>query len=172
MLALARARAAQLGKRKIHLEAMDAEHLAYPDNSFDCVVLPYVLSVTPDPAALVREARRVCRQDGAIIIVNHFSGSGTWYLLEKMFGGLAARIGFRSEFSYQNHVLQHDWTVEKMHTVNLFGLSKLVRQLTGFLVRELLTWYTLPLGFLSYYVLARHTPGSAVAEHPLAPKRM
>ena len=116
MLDIARRRAKELSHMSISLEAMDAEQLTFPDSHFDCVVLPYVLSVTPNPDALISEARRVCKKNGVIIIVNHFSGSGVWYLLEKMVSSLAARIGFRSEFSYEKNVLNHDWTVEKVRT--------------------------------------------------------
>jgi phosphatidylethanolamine/phosphatidyl-N-methylethanolamine N-methyltransferase len=126
MLEIAKQRARLLPHVNIHLEVMDAEALKFPDESFDCVVLPYVLSVTPDPDALVKEVRRVCRKNGTIILVNHFSGSGTWYLLEKLVKNLAERIGFRSEFSYEANVLKHDWQVVLTQTVNLFGLSKLI----------------------------------------------
>ncbi len=126
MLDAARHKARQLRHMVIDLQLMDAEALRFPDESFDCVVLPYVLSVTPDPDALVAEVRRVCRKNGTIIVVNHFSGSGTWYLLEKLVKNLAERIGFRSEFSYEANVLKHDWEVVRAETVNLFGLSKLV----------------------------------------------
>ena len=126
MLDIARSKTKKLPHMDIRLEAMDGEKLSFGDNSFDCVVLPYVLSVTPNPEALVNELRRVCRKDGIIIILNHFSGSGAWYLLEKTFKNLAEKIGFRSEFSYDKHVLIHDWEVLKTATVNLLGLSKLV----------------------------------------------
>lgn len=126
MLNLARQKAKKISHVPIHLETMDAENLLFSDGQFDCVVLPYVLSVTPDPDLLIKEARRVCKKNGTIIILNHFSGNNTWYLLEKMFKNLAEKIGFRSEFSYEKNILKHDWEVIRLKTVNLFGLSKLV----------------------------------------------
>lgn len=126
MLAIAQQRADALTRNNIHLQAMDAENLEFEDGLFDCVVLPYVLSVTPNPDTLIREARRVCKKGGAIIVLNHFSGSGAWYMLEMLVKNLAERIGFRSEFSYEENILKHDWEVSRLETVNLFGLSKLV----------------------------------------------
>lgn len=126
MLVRARQRAARLPQRRIELHAMDAERMAFADASFDCVVLPYVLSVTPDPARLVAELRRVCRPGGHIVILNHFSGSRFWWWLERCVTTLADRIGFRSDFSYEAHVLAHDWEVVSVRPVNLFGLSRLV----------------------------------------------
>jgi phosphatidylethanolamine/phosphatidyl-N-methylethanolamine N-methyltransferase len=96
----------QLNGRNIRLQLMDGERLDFADGSFDCVVLPYVLSVTPDPARLVAEARRVCRKDGVIFVLNHFSGSRFWWLLERMVRPLANVVGFRSDFSLDEHVMR------------------------------------------------------------------
>jgi phosphatidylethanolamine/phosphatidyl-N-methylethanolamine N-methyltransferase len=126
MLERAQAQASKLPHHRIELHAMDAENLAFADGSFDCVTVPYVLSVTPDPDRLVSELRRVCKVGGHIIIVNHFSGSRFWWLLERMVKSVADRIGFRSEFDFSRHVLAHDWQVEEVVPVNLFGLSRLV----------------------------------------------
>lgn len=126
MLVHARARAAAMPIRKIELFEMDAEQLEFEDNSFDCVTLPYVLSVTPRPDRLIAEARRVCKPGGHIFIVNHFSGSRFWWLLERLVSSLADRIGFRSEFDYSENVLRYDWEVQSTRPVNLFGLSKLI----------------------------------------------
>lgn len=126
MLRIAEKKAKNLSHMSINLETMDAENLKFPDYSFDCVVLPYVLSVTPNPERLITEVRRVCKKEGHIVIVNHFSGSGIWWFLEKMVKNLAERIGFRSEFSYEVHILKHDWKIMKALSVNLFGLSKLI----------------------------------------------
>lgn len=126
MLARAQERAAQLPDRTIDLRLMDGERLDFPDGAFDCAALPYVLSVTPDPARLVAEVRRVCRKDGAILILNHFTGSSFWWLLERLARPMADRIGFRSDFDFAQQILRHDWTVEAVQEVNLLGLSKLV----------------------------------------------
>lgn len=126
MLEHARQRAGRLSGRDISLQVMDAEAMDFDDDSFDCVAIPYVLSVTPRPARLVAEARRVCRPGGSIVLVNHFSGNRTWWLLEAAARPLAARIGFRPDFDYEQHVLAHDWTVTSEMSVNLLGLSKLV----------------------------------------------
>lgn len=126
MLAIARERARQLHGRRIALQAMDAEAMDFPDGSFDSVTLPYVLSVTPNPQRLVAEVRRVCRKGGTIFVLNHFSGSRSWWLLERAVRSAAGRIGFRSDFSLADQVLRHDWQVRSVTKVNLLGLSRLV----------------------------------------------
>jgi phosphatidylethanolamine/phosphatidyl-N-methylethanolamine N-methyltransferase len=126
MLEVARTRLEKSGRLNIKLELSDAEHLNFADNSFDCVTIPYVLSVTPNPDRLVLEARRVCKKGGKVLILNHFSGSKFWWTLERLVQPIADRIGFRSTFSYKDQVLKHNWLVEEVSEVNLFGLSKFV----------------------------------------------
>ncbi|MBA3477898.1 MAG: class I SAM-dependent methyltransferase [Lautropia sp.] len=126
MLERARMRAAAMPERDITLHAMNAERMDFPDGSFDCVTVPYVLSVTPHPDRLVQEIRRVCRPDGSILVLNHFSGSGFWWLMERAVRSVADRVGFRSDFDYARHILSHNWQVVSVRSVNLFGLSKLV----------------------------------------------
>lgn len=126
MLDHARRRALDLRRENVALQVMDAERMAFEDASFDCVTLPYVLSVTTDPKRLVAEVRRVCRKGGTIIVLNHFSGSRFWWLLERAVRSVADRIGFRSDFDFDEHILAHDWELLSVSNVNLFGLSRLV----------------------------------------------
>lgn len=126
MLRRATDKAMSLSGRNISLHVMDAESMKFGDGEFDCVVVSYVLSVTPDVEKLVSEVRRVCRKGGRILILNHFSGSRAWWLLERITRSLASRIGFRSDFSYEDQIAKRDWTVREVKRVNLFGLSRLV----------------------------------------------
>lgn len=126
MLEKARTRLGGLNGRDVRLELMNAESTTFADASFDCVAIPYVLSVTPDPARLVAEARRVCRKGGTIFILNHFSGSRFWWFLERVVGPIADRIGFRSDFRFDEQILRYDWEVRSVKSVNLMGLSRLV----------------------------------------------
>ncbi len=126
MLEIARERAARLDGRSIHLAAMNAEAMDFPDACFDCVAIPYVLSVTPHPERLVSEIRRVCRKGGTILVLNHFSGSRFWWGLERAVRPLANRIGFRSDFCFDEQILKYDWEIQSVKRVNFFGLSRLV----------------------------------------------
>lgn len=126
MLAAAQRRVRPEDAGRIVLRAMDAEAMEFADASFDCVTLPYVLSVTPNPDRLVAEVRRVCRPGGHIVIVNHFSGQRQWRIVEALMGPLAAWLGFRTEFSLEQHVLREPWQVVSVEPVNLLSLSRLV----------------------------------------------
>lgn len=69
MLEQARNRASREGlSRRLHFECMDAEHLAFPDSSFDTVFSLFVLRHLPDPLAALREAKRVAKPGCRIVI--------------------------------------------------------------------------------------------------------
>jgi ubiquinone/menaquinone biosynthesis C-methylase UbiE len=75
MLANAAKRAVNNGM-KVDLKLMDAEHLEFPDASFDTVVSALSTCTFPDPAAALREMQRVCKPDGRILLFEH--GRSTW----------------------------------------------------------------------------------------------
>jgi phosphatidylethanolamine/phosphatidyl-N-methylethanolamine N-methyltransferase len=60
------------GWRNISVQEMDATNLKLADNSFDYVMAFHVVSVVPDAAGMMREAQRVCKPGGHIIVINHF----------------------------------------------------------------------------------------------------
>jgi len=98
MLRRARARIARAGLRHVRLLAADAARLTFPDASFDAVCAPYLISVAPDPVAVLREMRRVCRPAGRIVIVNHFlSANGLLATVERALAPVTLAAGFRSD---------------------------------------------------------------------------
>lgn len=70
MLALARARAADLGIRA-ELRVADAQALPFPDESFDTVVCTLSLCTIPDLDAAVGQMHRVLRPGGQLLLLDH-----------------------------------------------------------------------------------------------------
>jgi ubiquinone/menaquinone biosynthesis C-methylase UbiE len=70
MLELAKRRAAELG-RDVDLRLGDAEQLEFEAGSFDTVVCTYALCTIPDDEKAVREAKRVLRPGGRLILTEH-----------------------------------------------------------------------------------------------------
>ena len=50
----------------------DAERLAFPESSFDIVLLHFIVTVVANPAACLSEAARVTRPGGLISVVDKF----------------------------------------------------------------------------------------------------
>ena len=107
MLEKARDRIARKGVRNVRLLEMDAANLKFADDSFDIVYAPYVISVVPDPVAVAREMRRVCRPGGRIVILNHFrskSRVGAW--LERVIAPFTLYLGFKSDLDLPAFLVQ------------------------------------------------------------------
>lgn len=70
MLANAEKRLAEQGLDGT-LREMDAQDLAFPDNSFDAVISALSTCTFPDPVAVLQEMDRVCEPEGTIRLVEH-----------------------------------------------------------------------------------------------------
>jgi ubiquinone/menaquinone biosynthesis C-methylase UbiE/predicted ester cyclase len=93
MAELGRRRAAELG-RKLDMRVGDAEALPFPDASFDTVVCTYGLCTIPDDAAAVREAGRVLRPGGRILLAEHVrSPNRLVRTIQRVLEPFAHRIG-------------------------------------------------------------------------------
>jgi len=74
---LEKARKKARGMKNITLLLMDAEHLEFPDNSFDYVVTTFVLCSVPDPVKALKEMRRVLKPSGELIALEHMRSSNS-----------------------------------------------------------------------------------------------
>ncbi len=70
--AMLRRAAAKVGNRRIRLLEMDAMDLRFPDGAFDKTVLHLILAVVPDPVRALREAERVTKPDGLLVVLDKF----------------------------------------------------------------------------------------------------
>jgi ubiquinone/menaquinone biosynthesis C-methylase UbiE len=77
MLKLAMQRAQKLSMDVSFLQ-MDAENLAFSDNSFDTVVSALSTCTFPNPVIALREMARVCRNDGKILLLEHGRSDREW----------------------------------------------------------------------------------------------
>jgi len=70
MLEKARNKVNELQK-SVHLMQMDIEDLNFPDKNFDIIVSSCVFCSVPDPVRGLEELKRVCKNDGKIIMLEH-----------------------------------------------------------------------------------------------------
>src|ERR1700719_3797058 len=105
MLRKAKERVAEFGLTNVEgLWVMDAEHLSFPDASFDVVVAQYVITTVPDPEATLDEFARILKPGGEIVLVSRVGAeAGLRRALERWFAPAARKLGWRSEFSWERY---------------------------------------------------------------------
>jgi phosphatidylethanolamine/phosphatidyl-N-methylethanolamine N-methyltransferase len=131
MLEKARERVAKKGMRNTRLLQMDAADLKFPDDSFDIVYAPYLISVVPDPVKVAQEMRRVCRPGGRIIFLNHFlSPNAILSRFERLISPMTIHIGFKSDLDLPAFLAQadlHPVSIEKVNIPRLWSLVTCVK---------------------------------------------
>jgi phosphatidylethanolamine/phosphatidyl-N-methylethanolamine N-methyltransferase len=105
MLRKAHERVAELGLDNVEgLWVMDAEHLRFPDASFDVVVAQYVITTVPNPEATLDEFARVLKPGGEIVLVSRVGAeAGLRRSLERWFAPAARKLGWRTKFAFERY---------------------------------------------------------------------
>jgi len=132
MLQRAEARILTNGLYHCRVHEMDAERMAFADNSFDVVYAPYVISVVPDPVQVAREMHRVCRPGGRVVILNHFrSANPIGSRLERAISPMTVHLGFKADLDLYGFLEQADLTpvsIEKVNVPKIWTLVTVVKE--------------------------------------------
>lgn len=125
MLALARARAARLGKATPLLE-MDAQALSFPDATFDTMAATYVFCSVPEPVRGLREARRVLKPGGRLVLLEHVRLPGFFGRIMDWLNPLA-QVAMGSNINRETvaNVKRAGFELEKVYSY-LGGLVKVI----------------------------------------------
>lgn len=128
MLEQARGRLRKMtGGPTVQLELMDACSLSYPDACFDHVVAPYVISVVPEPARVMREIARVCKPGGTVIVVNRFRTRNALIgAVEDRLTPLSQWVGFRLDLALELVTATQGLHTTSVDRVNLLGMWRLL----------------------------------------------
>ena len=132
MLEKARDRVARKEVRNIRLLEMDAADLKFADDTFDIVYAPYLISVVPDPVAVAREMRRVCRRGGRIVFLNHFrSPNSLLAWIERVISPFTVHVGFKSDLDLPAFLAQAELrpvSIEKVNIPRIWSLVTCVKE--------------------------------------------
>lgn len=100
-LDLTRAMLARAVKRRVELDIDwvegDSERLPFRDAAFDHVVLHLILAVVPHGAQALREAARVVKPGGRLLVFDKFLPRGKRLSLRRMLSPIVARIATRTD---------------------------------------------------------------------------
>ena len=108
MLVLARDRAADLGMPVTLCEG-DAQELPFPDGMFDTVLSTYSMCSVPDEGRAVLEMKRVLKNGGRLILVDHVRGGvAPIYWIQRLME-LAPSRGERELYPPPDHARASRW---------------------------------------------------------------
>jgi len=132
MLDKARQRIRSKGLAHCAVLEMDAGAMTFPDESFDVVYAPYVISVVPDPVKVAREMYRVCRRGGRVVILNHFkSRNPLLSRIETAISPMTVHIGFTADLDLAAFLKQadlHPVSIDKVNVPRMWSLITVVKK--------------------------------------------
>ncbi|MBI4455591.1 MAG: methyltransferase domain-containing protein [Acidobacteria bacterium] len=128
MLNEAKKRLKKLARDNVSLHKMDATRMTFPDDAFDRVLAAYFISTVPDPVAVVREMKRVCKPKGYLLFLNHFQSENPILgSVEKMISPLCYRIGFRTDLNLKDLLQRVGLKIDRLERIDFAGHWKAVR---------------------------------------------
>ena len=122
MLERAKAKKEKLGLRHIELFEMDGENICFDDDSFDHAVLPFVISVVPNLERLIKEIKRVTKNGGKIVIMNHLCAKSSLFSkMEERLSPFFMKLGWKTGLSVDvltNHCNLHIEEISRKHKLD------------------------------------------------------
>jgi phosphatidylethanolamine/phosphatidyl-N-methylethanolamine N-methyltransferase len=133
MLRKAQGRVAELDLPNVEgLALMDAERLAFADESFDVIVAQLVVTTVPNPEATLDEFIRVLKPGGEIVLISRVGADGgVRRVVEQSLTPITRQLGWRLEFPWSRYARwveqRRDVVVVERRAMAPFGHFSLIR---------------------------------------------
>jgi phosphatidylethanolamine/phosphatidyl-N-methylethanolamine N-methyltransferase len=111
----------------IRVQEMNALDLKFPDNSFDYVMAFHVVTVVPDPVKLIKEAKRTCKPDGKIVVVNHFtSTSPVLGFLTEALDPVTRHLGWSTKLKMKPFIEETHLKIDEVYKLSKLSLHSVL----------------------------------------------
>ena len=71
----------KIGSKNIQIVSASAEELPFDDNTFDTVLITLALCTIPNPDKALKEAKRVCKPGGRLLILEHIKNNNRFLFM-------------------------------------------------------------------------------------------
>jgi phosphatidylethanolamine/phosphatidyl-N-methylethanolamine N-methyltransferase len=128
MLSRARKKVKEMELDHVRLLEMDAQQLAFADDSFDHVVATFVISVVPDPVRTIGEMKRVLKPEGSLVLVNHFQNETNKLVgaLEQWAAPFFRRLGWNTDLKLSELAKKADLAISRSYQIKKIDLWQVV----------------------------------------------
>ncbi|HEY6200117.1 MAG TPA: methyltransferase domain-containing protein [Candidatus Binatia bacterium] len=111
----------------IRVQEMNALDLKFPDNSFDYVMAFHVVTVVPNPVKLIKEAQRVCKTAGKIVVVNHFtSTSPVLGFLTEALDPVTRHLGWSTKLKMKPFIEETNLKIDEVYKLSKLSLHSVL----------------------------------------------
>lgn len=128
MLDKARDKVRKLDLEHVLLLEMDAQQLAFADDSFDHVLATFVISVVPDPVRTIVEMKRVLKPEGSLVLINHFQNERNKIVgrLEQWVAPLCRLLGWNSDLKLSDLAESANLAIANSYQIKKIDLWQVV----------------------------------------------
>jgi phosphatidylethanolamine/phosphatidyl-N-methylethanolamine N-methyltransferase len=106
---------------------MDAERLAFPDDSFDKAAVMFAISGLPDPGRAMRELQRVCRPGATLVVASHFSTRRPLVkAAEQILSPIYRLLQYRAELDLDQFLESSQLELVSQRPANMLGYSTIL----------------------------------------------
>lgn len=128
MLSKAENAAESFPEKQIDLKMMDAQAMAFEEDTFDCVIGTFVFCSVPNPILGLQEVLRVTKPGGRLYLLEHMRAENALlgWAMDILDGLFHWGLGFHVARKTLDNIREAGWKIETVKELSPFGIYRLI----------------------------------------------